>query len=520
MAVAQGGLLYLWGGVPAPPAVTTDFHLWMPIGTVIFPRIGAWVDLQTRLMAFEINRGRADALSGIVGGTLRVAVDNDDGAFDPQNAASPYYPNVRIRQRLYIEAVRDAILYPMIDTYLDTDAGEPLVLGANANLEGTDFYAQLQDQPVTGVFPAQLEGARIHALLDAIGFAGGRQISTGVLLCPAANLVEANLLQHIDAICKAGRGIFFIGLHGDVVFRDRQWRLLQPPIGSFGAQGTYPIPTPAPELSRAGVFNRVRVRRSASGANEVQRITITGSPTDGAFNIGYEGAASYGIGHDSDINFIRTALEAMSTIGPGNVLVSSSSSGLPAFPVDVTFIGTLALRPLNSMTITNQSFLGGTAPSVAISTVTNGVDPTQIAEDLASQAKYGVIDYLLDQAAADLLADDDDARLWASWFLSQHAEPHSTIKFLGVDPTIDPALWVRVLEADIGQNLVLKHDLPGSKGIVSDPMYIEGTHCSWKAGDAAGLQVQWSVSLAEAQLGHFFILDSAVSLEVDTWLSY
>jgi hypothetical protein len=518
MTVAQGGLIWLWdGGAPAPPAVVTSYVYAMPIGPDP-PYDGGWVPLADHLMAFEVTRGRPDALSGIVGGTLQVALDNDDGAFDPQNSASLWYPNVRIRQVLRLQAVRDGITYPLSLCYLDTNAGEPLALGANANLVGTDFFAQLQDQPLTGTFPAQLEGARINAILDAIGFTGGRQISDGVLTLPAASFVEANLLQHIDAICKAGRGTFFLGMDGSAIFRDRHWRLLQSSIGSFGAQGTYPIPTPAPELSRDGLYNRVRVRRSASGVNAVQALTCTGSPPHVWFTLTYEGATTRQLFGGAPISALQAQLEALTTIGPSNVTVSGGP--FPTFPVYLNFQGTLAMRPLSPVVVGDVIFDPGISATLTVSTIQAGVDPTRTAEDLTSQGKYGILDYSLDQTAADLLASDEDAQLWANWFLGQHQEPRATIKTIDVDPTINPALWPRVLEADLDQHFTLAHDLPGTKGIVSDPYYIEGVKQSFKAGDAAGLQVQWAVSLAEAQLGHFFILDSACSLEVDTWLSY
>lgn len=63
-----------------------------------------FVDLSTRLMGFQTRRGREDDLTAVTPGTTQLDLDDDDGALDPENTASPYAPNVRLMKRLRVVA--------------------------------------------------------------------------------------------------------------------------------------------------------------------------------------------------------------------------------------------------------------------------------------------------------------------------------------------------------------------------------------------------------------------------------
>ena len=65
---------------------------------------------------------------------------------------------------------------------------------------------------------------------------------------------------------------------------------------------------------------------------------------------------------------VEQALEALSSIGLGNVSVSGSAGG----PYTVTFINALGNRSLSNMTASGASLTGGTDPAVAVAQVTDG----------------------------------------------------------------------------------------------------------------------------------------------------
>jgi|GEM_PF-6308230 len=110
----------------------------------------------------------------------------------------------------------------------------------------------------------------------------------------------------------------------------------------------------------------------ATGAvNEVQTITITGTPTGGSFTLTFSGATTGPIAYNAAAAAVDLALEALATIGPGNVTVTGGPG--PATPWIVTFAGALAGVAVPLMTAT-AAFTGGTTPTIAVVETTAGVN--------------------------------------------------------------------------------------------------------------------------------------------------
>lgn len=124
--------------------------------------------------------------------------------------------------------------------------------------------------------------------------------------------------------------------------------------GNFWGNGPYPV-----ELSSAGT-------------SEVQRATITGVPTGGTFTLTYDGQTTAAIAYNAASTAVQTALEALSNVGVGDIVVSGGPG--PASPYTFTFQGGLAGTDVPAMTATG-SFTGGTTPAIAITIITPGVAP-------------------------------------------------------------------------------------------------------------------------------------------------
>lgn len=110
-----------------------------------------------------------------------------------------------------------------------------------------------------------------------------------------------------------------------------------------------------------------------NGVNEVQTVTITGTPTGGSFTLSYGSQTTSAIAYNATASAVQTALSNLSSIGAGNVAVTGGPG--PGTPYVVTFQGSLGSRNIASMTATG-SFTGGTSPAVAVATTTAGVSPT------------------------------------------------------------------------------------------------------------------------------------------------
>lgn len=103
---------------------------------------------------------------------------------------------------------------------------------------------------------------------------------------------------------------------------------------------------------------------SAMGfANEVQIVTITGTPTGGTFTLTFDGQTTTGIAYNATATTVQTALEGLSNIAPGDVTVTGSASG----PWTVTFAGAYAGINVPAMTGSATGLTGGTSPAVVIS---------------------------------------------------------------------------------------------------------------------------------------------------------
>lgn len=104
------------------------------------------------------------------------------------------------------------------------------------------------------------------------------------------------------------------------------------------------------------------------GRNEVQTITITGTPTGGTFTLTYDGQTTGTIAYDAAASAVKTALIALSNIDSDDV--SCAGGALPGTPVTVTFTGQLAKTDVALMTASGAGLTGGTAPAVAVTTST------------------------------------------------------------------------------------------------------------------------------------------------------
>ena len=115
------------------------------------------------------------------------------------------------------------------------------------------------------------------------------------------------------------------------------------------------------------VFNQVV---PAAGTDEVQTVTVTGSPTGGTYTLTFSGQTTSGIVYNATSSQVQTALEALSNIAPGDVVCAGGPH--PGTPITVTFGGAYDGVDVPQMTASAASLTGGTSPAVTVSTTTPG----------------------------------------------------------------------------------------------------------------------------------------------------
>lgn len=112
------------------------------------------------------------------------------------------------------------------------------------------------------------------------------------------------------------------------------------------------------------------------GVDEIQTLTIGGTPTGGSFTLTFEGYTTAAIAWTAVdatlIADIQAKLEALANIGTGNVLVTDTTmtSGIGA--ATLTFRVGLGKKDVG-LVVANSS-LTGTTPTVVVALTTTGVD--------------------------------------------------------------------------------------------------------------------------------------------------
>ncbi len=115
---------------------------------------------------------------------------------------------------------------------------------------------------------------------------------------------------------------------------------------------------------------------SSTDINEVQVITITGSPTGGTFTITFQGQTTAGVAYNASSATLQTALEALSNIAPGDITVTGSAGG----PYTVTFLATYAATDVQQMTGSGASLTGGAVTVITTQEAAAGVNEKQQVE--------------------------------------------------------------------------------------------------------------------------------------------
>lgn len=102
--------------------------------------------------------------------------------------------------------------------------------------------------------------------------------------------------------------------------------------------------------------------------NAVQTLSQVSSPSAGTFTLSFNGFTTAAIAYNAAAAAVQSALEALPSIGAGNV--ACSGGALPGTPVVITFQGALAGQPVSAITVNSSGVTGG---SFSIAQTTVGV---------------------------------------------------------------------------------------------------------------------------------------------------
>lgn len=117
-----------------------------------------------------------------------------------------------------------------------------------------------------------------------------------------------------------------------------------------------------------------------SGTNEVQTLTIGGTPTGGTFKLTFDGfttaAITWSATNSTLLANINAALDALPNGGTSAIVATANSLTAGIGTISLTFSGApLQKKAVNTITIGDNS-LTGTSPTLAVVEATPGVDAT------------------------------------------------------------------------------------------------------------------------------------------------
>lgn len=129
---------------------------------------------------------------------------------------------------------------------------------------------------------------------------------------------------------------------------------------------------PPPDWASATSY-ALGVRCRIPGTNEVQTVSITGTPNSGTIQLGYGGQATANIAYNADAAAVQAALVALSNVEPGDVTVTGSNP-------DFTLTWQSELGNVAEVTLEDNSLGGGSDPDVDIATDPEGASLGAILE--------------------------------------------------------------------------------------------------------------------------------------------
>ena len=185
-----------------------------------------WTDVTAQHISSVIRRGRNHELDKVEAATCRTRLRDPDGDFDSTNLASPHYPGVRPMRRMRIRGTWQGVTYDRFNGYIEAypRSWTPGPAGvAYVELQAVDAFKVLALANVTAVRSAEGSGARVNALLDAIGWpAADRAIDTGLSTVQAVTYDGTErALSALQTVEQTEGGLLFVSRDGKITFLDR-----------------------------------------------------------------------------------------------------------------------------------------------------------------------------------------------------------------------------------------------------------------------------------------------------------
>jgi hypothetical protein len=134
----------------------------------------------------------------------------------------------------------------------------------------------------------------------------------------------------------------------------------------------------------------------SGGTNEVQTLTVTGTPTSGDIDLAFMGE-TFTVPYNGTSGAVQSLINALPNIEAGDVTVGGGA--LPGVALTFTFGGKYAKLDVPEIVVVANNLSGGSTPSAAITETTPGVALTSLPMQPISGSEW---DIYVDDSAANL----------------------------------------------------------------------------------------------------------------------
>jgi hypothetical protein len=158
---------------------------------------------------------------------MRIVDQNGD--FNPQNTASPYFGLLNPMRKLQISATHNGVTYPIFSGFI---TGYQTITPQESNdnvtyttITAVDAFRLVQNAQIStvpGTSAGQLSGTRINAILDSIDWPDEmRDIDAGLTTMQADPGTARTALAACHTVATSEYGAFYVDATGSFVFQDR-----------------------------------------------------------------------------------------------------------------------------------------------------------------------------------------------------------------------------------------------------------------------------------------------------------
>lgn len=186
------------------------------------------VDVSNVVDSITTKRGRNATADEFQTGTLSLRIVDQNGDFNPQNSASPYYGYLTPMRKVSISATYSGTTYAIfsgfITSYTTTtprNANEVVYTTINA-VDASRLAQNAQISAVTGAAAGDLAGARINQILNTISWPSSmRDVDTGLTTLQADPGTARTALAALQTVANSEYGAVYVDAAGSWVFQDR-----------------------------------------------------------------------------------------------------------------------------------------------------------------------------------------------------------------------------------------------------------------------------------------------------------